>query len=249
VIAPHGADGAPIPCSIEAMAADSLPLIMNVETQGPYRLAGWCIGGLVAFETARMLLAAGKEVEMVIIIDAPAVNARLSVQTFLSILARARPVIGSSVESVTARAVYNLANTDKFWNLSASQLWWAWLKGEAKATVVSRIRRVLSALRADGPSVADQAADSDRVLEYARAHRNVYAYGSVYSGVLSHYLPKPLDVPVSYLQFEFNGEAWRRMSSNLEVIKLSGDHESIITDPGDLAIHLRARLQKFSGEK
>jgi oxalate---CoA ligase len=239
VIAPHGADGTPIPHSVEAMAADGLPSIMNAQPEGPYRLAGWCIGGLVAFEAARMLLAAGKQVEMVIIIDAPVVNARRSVQTLLSILARARPVIGSGVEGVTARAIYNLANTDKFSNLSASQLWWAWLKGEAKATVVSRIRRVLTALRADGPSVTNKVADSDRVPKYAGAYGNVYAYGSVYSGVLSHYLPKPLAVPVTYLQFEFNGEAWRRMSSNLEVIKLSGDHESIITDPGDLAIHLR----------
>jgi acyl-CoA synthetase (AMP-forming)/AMP-acid ligase II/thioesterase domain-containing protein/acyl carrier protein len=243
VIAPHGVDGTPIPLSIEAMAADSLSLIMNAQPQGPYRLAGWCIGGLVAFEAARMLLAAGKKVEMVIIIDAPTVNARRSVQTLLSILARSRPIMGPAIEGVMARAVYNLANTDRFSNLSALQLWWAWVKGEAKATVVSRIHRVLTALRANGPSVTDHAIDNDRTSEYA----SVYAYGSIYSGVLSHYLPEPLAVRVTYFQFESNGKAWLRMSSDLEVIKLSGGHESIITDPSDLAHHLRVRLRRESG--
>ena len=71
---PHGIDDEAIPHSIEAMAAERLPLIMKAQPEGPYRLCGNCLGGIVAFEVARLLVAAGKEVEMVCMIDPPTIN-------------------------------------------------------------------------------------------------------------------------------------------------------------------------------
>ena len=54
-VAPHGPGGEPIPPSIEEMAADRLPAILEAQPTGPYRVAGHCVGGIVAFETARLL--------------------------------------------------------------------------------------------------------------------------------------------------------------------------------------------------
>ena len=65
IVIPHGTGDEPIPTSIKAMASDRLPLIVQAQPEGPYRLCGNCLGGIVAFEVARLLLAAGKEVEMV----------------------------------------------------------------------------------------------------------------------------------------------------------------------------------------
>ena len=76
VIAPHDLGEEPIPRSIEAIAADYLPLVMNAQPKGPYRLCGYCVGGVVAFEVARLLIAAGEKVKMVGMIDSPTVNAR-----------------------------------------------------------------------------------------------------------------------------------------------------------------------------
>ena len=45
-ISPHGVGGEAIPPSIEAMAADSLELIINAQPKGPYRLGGKCLGGI-----------------------------------------------------------------------------------------------------------------------------------------------------------------------------------------------------------
>ena len=53
-------------------------MILEAQPEGPYRLCGYCIGGIVAFEIARMLIAAGKDVEMVFMIDPPTINARKS---------------------------------------------------------------------------------------------------------------------------------------------------------------------------
>jgi oxalate---CoA ligase len=70
-IAPHGMRGQPLPQSIEAMAADRLPAIMEAQPSGPYRLGGHCVGAAVAFETARLLMARGHRVELVAMVEPP----------------------------------------------------------------------------------------------------------------------------------------------------------------------------------
>jgi oxalate---CoA ligase len=72
-VAPHGPGGEPIPPSIEAMAADRLPAILEAQPTGPYRLAGHCVGGIVALETARLLMRLNHQVETVVMIDSPLV--------------------------------------------------------------------------------------------------------------------------------------------------------------------------------
>jgi thioesterase domain-containing protein/acyl carrier protein len=75
-IDPHGLRGEPIPPSIEEMAADRLPHILERQTSGPFLLGGKCNGAMVAFETARLLMAAGHKVDVVAMVDPPTVNAR-----------------------------------------------------------------------------------------------------------------------------------------------------------------------------
>jgi thioesterase domain-containing protein len=61
-----GGEGAP---SIEEMAARYLAEIRRVHPAGPYRLGGWSMGGLVAWEMSRQLLAAGEAVERLVLLD------------------------------------------------------------------------------------------------------------------------------------------------------------------------------------
>jgi oxalate---CoA ligase len=70
-VAAHGSGGEPIPPSIEAMAADRLPAILEAQPTGPFRLAGHCVGGIVALETARLLMKLTHRVETVVMIDSP----------------------------------------------------------------------------------------------------------------------------------------------------------------------------------
>ena len=78
------------------MAADRLPLIMDAQPEGPYRLFGNCVGGIVAFEVARLLIAAGKEVDLVVMLDPPTVSASKAVQLLFATMRRARPIAGSA---------------------------------------------------------------------------------------------------------------------------------------------------------
>ena len=46
-----------------------LEAMRAVQREGPYQLGGWCFGGVVAFETARRLMAAGQQVDPLVLID------------------------------------------------------------------------------------------------------------------------------------------------------------------------------------
>ena len=57
------------PRSVEEMAARLARMIREVQPAGPYRVAGWSFGGVLAYATAARLLAEGGEVEMVGMMD------------------------------------------------------------------------------------------------------------------------------------------------------------------------------------
>ncbi len=63
-----------------------------------------------------MLIAAGKEVEMVIMLDPPTINARKSVQLLFSTMRLARPVVGPIVERAMAWTWFRCVQLQKFWN-------------------------------------------------------------------------------------------------------------------------------------
>ena len=89
-IDPHGLRGEPIPPSIEEMAADRLPLILKRQASGPFRLGGKCNGAMVAFEAARLLMAAGHRVDMVAMVDRPTVSARPAPRAILGAM---KPIV------------------------------------------------------------------------------------------------------------------------------------------------------------
>ncbi len=53
----------------EDLAAGYVALLRAAQAQGPYRLAGWSAGGVLAFEVARQLRAQGEQVEFLGLID------------------------------------------------------------------------------------------------------------------------------------------------------------------------------------
>ncbi|MEM9216705.1 MAG: amino acid adenylation domain-containing protein [Cyanobacteria bacterium P01_F01_bin.150] len=55
--------------SIEAMASAYIHSIQTVQPHGPYYLAGWSMGGVIAIEMAQQLQSMGEPVELVILID------------------------------------------------------------------------------------------------------------------------------------------------------------------------------------
>ncbi|HEX8694599.1 MAG TPA: amino acid adenylation domain-containing protein [Longimicrobium sp.] len=63
-------DGGQAPISaIEEMAAFYVAAVRGMRPEGPYRVAGWSFGGVVAWEMAQQLAAAGHEVDLLALFD------------------------------------------------------------------------------------------------------------------------------------------------------------------------------------
>lgn len=69
VINPAKFDGLQVPPTIEAMAAAYIKLMRGLQPEGPYLLGGFCAGGLLAYEVAQQLRAAGQAVDLLVFID------------------------------------------------------------------------------------------------------------------------------------------------------------------------------------
>lgn len=67
--------GQDLSTGLEEMASDYVKAIRSVQPRGPYCLAGWSFGGVVAFEMARQLEAHGEEVGLLALMDAMAPGA------------------------------------------------------------------------------------------------------------------------------------------------------------------------------
>lgn len=66
----QGSDGAEAPSTrIEDMARFRLSAIRNIRPRGPYTLVGYSLGGVVAFEMARQLVASGESVARLVMIE------------------------------------------------------------------------------------------------------------------------------------------------------------------------------------
>ncbi|KAL9595898.1 MAG: hypothetical protein Q9219_006166 [cf. Caloplaca sp. 3 TL-2023] len=76
-IAIYGLDSPFYTCPLEytlsfsAVASIYVASIRTIQPRGPYLLAGWSLGGIHAFETARQLLEQGEEVRGLFLIDSP----------------------------------------------------------------------------------------------------------------------------------------------------------------------------------
>nr|WP_279636949.1 non-ribosomal peptide synthetase [Corallococcus llansteffanensis] len=66
----RGLDGASEPLgTVEEMAASYVQALRTVQSAGPYFLGGWSLGGVIAYEMAHQLRAAGEEVALLALID------------------------------------------------------------------------------------------------------------------------------------------------------------------------------------
>jgi amino acid adenylation domain-containing protein len=56
--------------TLEELAARNVAIIQRIQPHGPYFLAGFCFGGVLAFEVARQLQGSGERVALLVLLDA-----------------------------------------------------------------------------------------------------------------------------------------------------------------------------------
>jgi amino acid adenylation domain-containing protein len=216
------------PATLEAMAERYVAVLCGVQARGRYRLGGWSMGGVVAFEMARQLRQAGEEVELLALVDSYAPGHPGGVP---------RDLDEAAVRALFARDLAGLLGRP----LPAAA---AGLERLAPGTPLAD---AFAAAQAVGllPSELDFA-ETARMLAAFRANlRRLQGYGGApYPGRLILFRAGG-SVPAAEPPAEADPTlGWEALADAVEVEPIEGDHYSLVRFPAveSLAARLGARL-------
>jgi oxalate---CoA ligase len=219
----HGLHGGVVP-TIEQAASDYLALIRAAQPQGPYRLGGYCNGGLIALELARRLEAEGEHVELVVLVEVMSLNARRSLR-----------FLGRSFDLLCA------GRAD--WRAEAMLQSWR---------VVRKAGRLLSERGPGAKRDNSIGAATVRIeQEDEAAARRYVALLRDYHRVMARHLPAPVAAPLLCLvaqsherSLDYAGAPWRNLAADVAVAIIPGEHSSCVTAHAELiAQHIREWLK------
>jgi amino acid adenylation domain-containing protein len=216
------------PDRVEALADCYLEAVRRRWPEGPYRLLGWSMGGLVAFEMARQLQAAGAAVEQLVLLDT------------------APPEIGATADGVEGPAALLGAFIHDLTALSGGNL------AEAREGIESLggddPGAVFERLAAAGLLPPELGAERVRELfevfaANVHALRRYTAEGPLYRGPLELFL-----AATPSMDRESAVAGWRRhvdqaseVGAGVTVTAIPGDHYGILRSPGVEALAARLR--------
>ncbi|HSK65052.1 MAG TPA: thioesterase domain-containing protein, partial [Pyrinomonadaceae bacterium] len=189
--------------TIEALAEHYLHELRTVQPQGPYRLGGWSMGGVIAFEMARQLDEQGECVEVLALIDSYAPQSIATPDQ--------RDLLRAFVEDFEGVSGGSLGfSLDDLRQLSLE---------ESLAVLLERARA--SELAPDELGLAEL----QGLFELYRANLSaLFAYEPrAYAGKVTLFSS---GVPDSDL-----AHGWTPYAADLNVIEIEGDHYSIVNGP------------------
>ena len=199
--------------TIEQLAGRYVEAVRAIRAEGPYLLAGWSMGGVIALEMARQLRTTGSTVELVSVLDSsPSPLALSSWPADMRDTMLRRLVEGLGVEELPARG-------DLFWSLSIDEQL-AVLEERVLATSAStpngargRVVRQLRVVRANVAAV--------------HAHRSHPSEGPV----------ALIRAEASTSTFADESFGWRDVvGEELSIHTVPGDHHSLLREPGCIAV-------------
>jgi len=215
--------------TLRRMAKRYVVDLRRVQPVGPYCLGGWSMGGVVAFEMARQIRAAGDAVAFLALIDSAVPRSTIpgrrdSLIRLLDPFARGlgwAPLLPLATSDLSPRS-------DSFESLGAG------------------LRRL--AQQADAAGLLPPDLDLPRLQELFRLFaRNVEA--------MQRYVPEPYSGALTLFRAQKDAAkdaagrdyGWRRWAlAGVEVCSVPGDHFSMVFEPqvGRLAEQLRSRLSE-----
>jgi acyl-coenzyme A synthetase/AMP-(fatty) acid ligase/thioesterase domain-containing protein/acyl carrier protein len=238
-------DDEPMP-SMEQSAAERVPLLLEKQPTGQFRVGGFCNGALLAFEMARQLLNAGRKVELVIMIDPPSFNVRPHFRLSCSAFAAAMRLAGlqpprseqlltafsAQIGSLSGRAERFVRTTRtgraaKIKRLVVAACRKFWPDRSQSSDVTAGPGHPLGA-----PSNGSAQCDAAKAL-HRRHHR-----------LVSSYTPSPVRAPALIFSAVHSGYPWRPFCDDIHVVNLPPDHFGWIrTDLEFIAQSVRAQLR------
>ncbi|MEW5928180.1 MAG: amino acid adenylation domain-containing protein [Gemmatimonadota bacterium] len=227
---------------IAEMARRHLEVVRRVQPSGPYRLGGYCNGALVAFETARLLEAAGERVERLLVVQASAEAAYY--RGALRAAALLGRLLGRSAEDRADRLVAAADHLRAFHRELRAHA------ADGAAGVASllwrKARRKLrrGGVRPDavspGGARSTSAEESERDLRVKHMLRAVRAYlPGRYGGRVTLFWTQE-----SHALAGDPTMGWRKVARHVEVVAVPGTHDSCVSvHLEDLAAGMSARLE------
>jgi thioesterase domain-containing protein len=198
------------PDSMEALARLYLEQVREVQPHGPYLLAGWSLGGLVAYEMALQLEALGEQVGLLALIDSLAPDGQVHpVPPPLSRVADFARMVGLPLQSLPA--------------VDEEQL-----SGLEGAELMERVMEGLGNLPGVGGALdPSQAGRLFAVHERLTAAHGGYVPGGLYTGTAELLLAAvPPDSPRAA---DAGWSAW--VSGGVRVSQMPGDHTTLMQPP------------------
>jgi amino acid adenylation domain-containing protein len=215
-----GPDEVPHAC-LEDMASAYVKALRAVQPAGPYRLGGWSMGGMLAFEMARQLQAAGEAVALLALVDViePPGPARElpDAALLLSWFARDLGGLAGRALALSPEVLRGLAAREQLEHLLEHARQQAVLPPDMDAPTLERF-----------------------VETFQRNFRALLSYA-----------PDRFDGDVLYVRASAGAtmrtaEAWRqKVLGTMTVVELAGDHYTVVREPAvhTLAGVLRERLE------
>jgi oxalate---CoA ligase len=215
-VAPHGTAGLPLFETIEGMARDYLSRVRAVQPEGPYRLGGFCVSGLVAFELARLLRGEGENVERVVLVNAsPMPSRRLPL---LDVLLRRIASNAELAPKLRDTLCYNLARFHAALVLGPAAL----IKLFQYAVRTSKLRS-----RAAGGVAA--APDPEPFSKRRGARETENSFAHIAAGFSYH--PQPYDGEVTLVWAEEQDTVeddstagWGAVAASVRTVRMGGGH-------------------------
>jgi len=216
VVHPLGLHGQPAPATIEAMARVHVEQLIAACPDGPLVLGGYCNGGLVAYETARLLTAAGRRVERLVLV---ATDADTRFQWLRRPITAAARLVGLGPEGALEQFGRLRYFADRVRELDARGQMAFVTRSAARLThqVARRLRQAL-------PAPPAPAAPAQPLFER-------------YYDACMGYVPGPWPgrVVVFWPEAERPGRAgdpsygWASLVSRVDTFRIPGDHDEIVT--------------------
>jgi amino acid adenylation domain-containing protein len=203
---------------IEDVAAHYLRAIRAMEPRGPYRLGGYSAGGVIAYEMAQQLRAAGEDVALLAMLDAPAPRSREA--------------------GLTPASAWRLLKNAAYWPIDDQFFRMGW--PARRARVQAKYRAMQTRLRRHGGAQDSDTGDVRDRLGLWAMQANARDYLERYVEMMQAYRPRPYDGAVTVLRARtlslgFRGApdlGWRTLAQGVTLRLIPGAHDTILKEPG-----------------
>lgn len=200
------------PATVEDMARQYVPYLVSAQPAGQFRIGGYCIGGILAWEIAHQLKQFGREVEFVVLIESPSLNGRITLRatkTFLGLASRLFPKrIRKLIQRSGMRAI--------------------WILLRSRPVIVGTMRKFLNYV------------PSSRIVKNEAYRRDDYRRVSNYIPAIIDTELYCLLCDANAKRMDYRPTLWRHYARMVHAKTIPGDHNSCVTTfAGVVATELR----------